>query len=73
VKKGVVALLALVLALYAGFSCGIGQAVAAIQAPCCGDSCPMSSAAGDAVCCLTQDSGAAQVVSEKSRRPGVPT
>ena len=72
-RKGIIALLALVLALHAGFSCGVGLAAAAIQAPCCGDSCPMPSAAGDAACCQTQGSGAAaQVVSGKPHMPGVP-
>jgi len=72
VRKGIIALLALVLALHAGFNCGVGQAAAAIQAPCCGDSCPMPSVAGDAACCQTQDSGAtAQVVSGKPHVLGV--
>jgi hypothetical protein len=73
VRKGIIALLALILALHAGFSCGVGQAAAAIQAPCCGDSCPTPSVAGDAACCQTQDSGAtAQVVSGRPHVPGVP-
>ena len=74
VRKGIIVLLALVLVLHAGFSCGVGQAVAAIEAPCCGESCPMSSAAGDAACCQTQDScAAAQVVSGKPYMPSFPT
>jgi hypothetical protein len=60
VKKGILALLALVLALHAvGVTCGILQAEAGIKAPCCGSNCPVPSAAGDRACCQIQDSSAA--------------
>jgi hypothetical protein len=66
VKKGILALLALVLALHAGFGCGTMQAEAAIKAPCCGANCPVPSSPGDRTCCQAQNSGdAAESVSAK--------
>jgi hypothetical protein len=74
VRKGVIALLVLVFALHAGFSCGTAPATTAtIQSPCCGDSCPMHSVAGDGACCQTHDSGTTdQVISGKSHLPSIP-
>jgi hypothetical protein len=69
VKKGLLALLTLVLALHAGIGCGVAQAAAAIKAPCCGNNCSIGSAIGESACCHAQDSGAtAQEVS----RPSIP-
>jgi len=60
VKKGILALIALVLALHAGLGCGIAQArVASIEAPCCGANCPVPSSVGDRACCQVQNSDAA--------------
>ena len=70
VTKGIIALLALVLALHAGFGCGVKQAGATIEAPCCGGNCPVPSVGGDAACCPAQNSGArAHAVSPKSSVP----
>jgi hypothetical protein len=41
VKKGMFALLALLVALHAGFACGMAQGAVAIKAPCCGANCPV--------------------------------
>src|SRR5260370_10986923 len=59
VKKGMFALLALLVALHAGFACGMAQGAVAIKAPCCGANCPVPSSAGDRGCCQAQISGAA--------------
>ena len=41
VRKGIIALLAFVLALHAGFGSAITEAQAAIKGPCCGPNCPV--------------------------------
>ena len=70
VKKGIIALLGIVLALHVGFGCGVAQAGAVIELPCCGANCPFLSAAGNAACCQTQNSSAAaQAVSLKASHP----
>jgi len=71
VRKAIIALFALVLALHVGFGCGMAQAAAAIKAPCCGANCPVPSTAGDRACCQVQDSGAAAEVA--SGKPIVPS
>jgi hypothetical protein len=72
VRKAIIALLALVLALHVGFGCGMAQAAAAIKAPCCGANCPVPSSARDRACCQVQDSGAvAEVVSGKPIIPSL--
>jgi hypothetical protein len=66
VRKAIIALLALALALHVGFGCGMAQAATAIKAPCCGANCPVPSSAGDRACCHVQDAGTvAEVVSGK--------
>lgn len=68
-KKGILALLAFVLGIHAGFGCGSARATAAIEAPCCGANCPVPSA-GHSACCQAQNPGAAaQAVSAKANRP----
>ena len=70
VKTGMIALLALLVALQAGFTCGMAQAEVAIEAPCCGIKCPVPCSAGDRACCQIWNSGApAEAVSAK---PSVP-
>lgn len=70
VKKGILALLALVLALHASFGCAMAQAETVLTAPCCGPNCPVPSSAGDRACCQVQNSGApARAVSAK---PSIP-
>ncbi len=71
VKKGIFALLALLLALQASFGCGMAQADAAIKAPCCGANCPVPSSAGDGACCQVQNSSAA--AEAVSAKPNVAT
>jgi len=71
-KKGVIALLGLVLALQVGIGCGVGQAAAVFEVPCCGANCPFPSAAGDAACCPSQTPGApAQAVSATTSHPSL--
>jgi hypothetical protein len=70
VKKGIFALLALLIALQAGFGCGVALAGLAIKAPCCGANCPVPSSAGDRTCCQVQNSGAAEET--LSAKPSVP-
>lgn len=71
-RKAIIALLALVLALHVGFGCGTAQAAAAIKAPCCGANCPVPSSANDRACCQVQDSGAAaEVVSGNPSMPSL--
>ena len=70
VRKGLLALLALVLALHAGISCGVAQAALAVEAPCCGNHCPVGSSIGESACCHAQDSDAA---AQEVSRPSVPT
>jgi hypothetical protein len=70
VKKGIIALLGIVLALHVGISCGVAQAAAVIEVPCCGANCPFPSAAGGAACCEAQNSGApAQAAYAKASHP----
>jgi hypothetical protein len=65
--KGLLGLLTLVVGLHVGIGCGVVHAAPAIQAPCCGQNCPMGSAVGAGACCHTQDSGfAAQEISRPS-------
>jgi hypothetical protein len=59
VNKGLLALLALVLALHVSIGCGAVQAAATMEAHCCGQNCPMGSSVGESECCHAQDSGAA--------------
>jgi hypothetical protein len=74
VRTGIIAVLVLVFALHAGLSCGVGQAIATIEAPCCGDRCPTPSAGGDKSCCQRLDSSlTAQVASAKPHMPSLPT
>lgn len=69
VKRGILALLALVIALHAGFGCEMAQAGAAVKAPCCGANCPVPSSSNDRSCCQIQNSGApAKAVAAK---PGI--
>ncbi len=71
-NKGIIVLLGLVLALHAGFGCGMAQAGVAIQAPCCGANCPVRSSSGDRVCCQAQNSGAAaEALSAKAGLPSL--
>jgi hypothetical protein len=70
VKKGMFALLALVVALHAGLACGMVHTELAIKAPCCGANCPAPSSAGNRVCCQAQNSGAAaEALSAKASVP----
>jgi hypothetical protein len=70
-QKGIIALLAFMLALHAGFGCGGAQAEAAIKAPCCGPNCPVPLSAGDGACCHVQTSGSsAEAIFAK---PGLPS
>jgi hypothetical protein len=71
VKQGMFALLALLVALHAGFGCGVALAGVAIQAPCCGVNCPVPSSAGDHACCQAQNSGAA--AEALSAKPSLPS
>ncbi len=71
VNKVLLALLALVLAVHAGIGCGVAQAALAIEAPCCGKSCPVGSAIGESACCHAQDSGAAAQEISRSSIPAV--
>jgi hypothetical protein len=65
-----IALLGFVLALHVGIGCGVVQAAAVIEVPCCGADCPFPTAAGAAACCQAQNSGAtAQTVSAKASLP----
>ncbi len=66
VKKGLLALLMLVLALQTGgFSCGIAETSATIKAPCCGANCPVDSSSADRTCCQVQDSIGAEALAGK--------
>src|ERR1700722_19993334 len=71
VRKGIIALLAFVLALHAGFGGGIAQTQAAIQTPCCGTNCPVPLSANDRSCCQaeTPTSGVEAI----SAKPSLPT
>ena len=70
VKKGMFALLALLVAMHAGVACGMAQGAVAIKAPCCGANCPVPSSAGDRACCQAQNSGAAaEALSAKASLP----
>jgi hypothetical protein len=71
VKRGIIALLALVLVLQASLGCGMAQAETAIKAPCCGLNCPIPSAAADRACCQVRSSGAP--VKALSAKPGLPS
>jgi len=63
-------MLAFVLALHAGFGCGMAQAKATIKAPCCGANCPIPPSTGDRTCCQVQSSGAdEEAVSGKPSLP----
>lgn len=64
-----IALLALVLGLYASIGCSVAHATLTIEAPCCGNNCPMRSAMGESACCHAQDSGAA---AREISRPSIP-
>jgi hypothetical protein len=66
VKKGLLALLMLVLALQTvGFSCGIAEAGVTIKAPCCGANCPVGSSSAGRTCCQVHDSIGAEALSAK--------
>jgi len=69
VSKGFIAVLALMLGLHAGIGCGVVQATAAVEAPCCGQNCPMGSAVGQSACCHAQDAGAA---AQEISKPSLP-
>ena len=70
VKKGILACLALLVALHAGFGCSVTGAAAAVET-CCGKNCPMCSTVGERACCHTQDpSATSQMI---SARPSLPT
>ena len=69
VNKGLPALLALVLALHASIGCRVVRAAVTMEAPCCGQNCPMGSSVGESVCCHSQDSG---VAAEEISRPSIP-
>jgi hypothetical protein len=71
VKKGILVLLALVLALRAGFACSMAQAEAAVKAPCCGPTCPVPSSAADRTCCQQQGSGS--LAEALTAKPEVPS
>jgi hypothetical protein len=72
VKKGMFALLALLVALHGGFGCGMAQAGVAIKAPCCGANCPVPSSASDPSCCPAHNSGAAaEALSAKASLPSL--
>lgn len=72
VKKAILALLAIVLALHAvDLSCGIAQAQAAVRIPCCDASCPLSSAPAHRTCCQVRNPRA--TAGTLSARPGVPS
>ena len=63
-RKGLIALLALVLGLHISVGCAVAYSGLTIEAPCCGNNCPMGSAMGESACCHAQDSGvAAQAIS----------
>src|SRR5438876_9410412 len=68
-RKGLIALLALVLTLHASIGCGVVQAAAAMTAPCCGQNCPIGAAVGESACCHAQDSG---MTAQEISRPSVP-
>ncbi|MBF6560384.1 MAG: hypothetical protein IVW56_08855 [Candidatus Binataceae bacterium] len=71
-KKGVIALLALLLAMQVGIGCGVAQAAASLEVPCCGANCPFPSATGNAACCQAQNSErSAQAVSAKASLPSM--
>src|SRR6516164_2365573 len=73
VKKGLLALLALVvvlaLALHVGIGCGAVQAAVTMEASCCGNNCPMGPSVGASACCNSQDS---ESTSEEVSKPSVP-
>ena len=71
VNKGLLVLLAFVFALHAGIGCGAAQAAPSIEAPCCGNHCPMGSAIGESACCHVHDSGAASQGISRSSLPAV--
>ena len=57
-NKVLLTLLVLVFALHAGVACGVAQAGTVMEAPCCGNNCPVGSAIGESACCHAQDSTA---------------
>jgi hypothetical protein len=73
VKKGILAMLAVMLVLHASLGCGISRAeTLLIKAPCCGANCPVPSSVGDRACCQGQESGAAaEAVSAKPTLPSL--
>lgn len=71
VKKGLVALLAVLLltATYGGSVCGSAIAATSIEAPCCGKNCPRTSALRDSACCHVRHAGSVvEALPEKSDR-----
>jgi hypothetical protein len=72
VRTGIIALLAFVLALHAGFGGRIAQAEAAIKIPCCGTNCPVPLSASDRSCCEVQHPGpTAEAISAKPNLPSL--
>ena len=71
VGKGIIALLAFVLALHAGFGGGSTQTQAAIKTPCCGTKCPAPLSANDRSCCQAETPNSA--VEAISSKPSLPT
>jgi len=71
VNKGLLILLAFVFALHAGIGCGVAQAAPVIEAPCCGNHCPMGAAIGESACCHAHDSGVAAQEISRSSLPSV--
>jgi hypothetical protein len=65
VKKVLLALLVTVLGLHGSVVCGIAQAETSFMAPCCGQSCPVSSAAGERTCCQNRTGTSPAVISGK--------
>jgi hypothetical protein len=58
-KKGFIVLAGIILALHVSTGCGVAHASLAVEAPCCGNNCPIGSAIGESACCHAQHSGAA--------------
>ena len=71
VNKGLLVLLAFIFALHAGIGCGVAQAALVIEAPCCGNHCPMGAAVGESACCHAQDSGTAAQGISRSPIPAI--
>jgi hypothetical protein len=72
VRKGIIALLAFVLALHAGFGSGVAQTQAAIKIPCCGINCPAPLSASDRSCCQAETpNSAVEAISAKPKLPTV--